>query len=79
MNTELFRTHLRERMQITRATQIEVEEKTGVSQASISRFLSAARINSDNLFKLWEFVYEGQFPAAPSTPTEPEEVSHGLA
>ena len=79
MNTELFRTHLRERMQITRATQIEVEEKTGVSQASISRFLSGARINSDNLFKLWEFVYEEQFPAAPSTPTEPEEVNHGLA
>ena len=79
MNTELFRTHLRERMQITRATQIEVEEKTGVSQASISRFLSGARINSDNLFKLWEFVYEGQFPATPSPPTEPEEVNHGLA
>lgn len=76
MNTELFRTHLRERMQIVRATQIEVEEKTGVSQASISRFLSGARINSDNLFKLWGFVYEGQFPASPSTPTEPEEVSH---
>ena len=78
MNTELFRTHLRERMQITRATQIEVEEKTGVSQASISRFLSGARINSDNLFKLWELVYAGQFPAAPSTPTEPEEVSHAV-
>lgn len=79
MNTELFRTHLRERMQIVRATQIEVEEKTGVSQASISRFLSGARINSDNLFKLWGFVYEGQFPAAPSTPTELEEVNHELA
>lgn len=76
MNTELFRTHLRERMQITRATQIEVEEKTGVSQASISRFLSGARINSDNLFKLWEFVYERQFPSTPNTPTEPEEVSN---
>lgn len=74
MNTELFRIHLREKMQLTQSNQIEVEELTGVSQASISRFLSGSKINSDNLFKLWEFVYDGQFPIAPSTPTEPEEV-----
>ena len=76
MNTEIFRTHLREKMLLTQATQMEVEDQTGVSQASISRFLSGAKINSDNLFKLWRFIYGEQFPTSPNTPTESEEARH---
>lgn len=69
MDTATFRKDLKFVLQRSHVTQKELEQITGVKQATISRFLKGKRDISLSLaLKLWPFVYGG-FPQSPAAPT----------
>ncbi|WP_347866095.1 hypothetical protein [Bilophila wadsworthia] len=76
--TEAIISHLEQ----TNETGDALAERAGVSRATFYRILRGdndPRISSiENLLKTAGYVLEA-IPAAPSTPTEPEEVKHELA
>lgn len=76
--TEAIISHLEQ----TNETGDALAERAGVSRATFYRILRGdndPRLSSiENLLKTVGYVLEA-IPASPNTPTEPEEVKHGLA
>lgn len=62
-------------------TQVALAKAVGIHPVTLCRLLSAPKRRQSAYDKLLDFLVrnEEQPPAAPSTPTEPEEVNHGLA
>ena len=65
-----FRQALQNAMELKGLTQPELAEITGVSQSSLSLFLTKKRgLSGKAVLKLWPFVYEQGTTTSKSTPT----------
>lgn len=64
MTEAQFRRDLTQAMSAFGYTQQSLSQATGITQSAISKFVNGKqRISAENLFKLWEYVYQDPLPA----------------
>lgn len=74
MNIDQFKSDLVEAMKAKDTGQAELADLTGISQPTLSLFLSGARkgLSGGAVLALWPFVYGDKRPPAKDTPPEVE-------